>query len=107
MSVKVWDVRAKQFVSSYEINYQVTSVAFSANNDYIFFGGLDNSIKALNLKKNAIDYSLLGHTDTVTGITLSHNGNFLLSNAMDNSLKVWDIRPFAPESRCMKTFQGI
>jgi Prp8 binding protein len=53
----------------------------------VFFGGIDNSIKALNLKKNAIEFMLLGHTDTVTGISLSKSGNFLLSNAMDNTVK--------------------
>lgn len=25
---------------------------------------------------------------------------------MDNTLRVWDIRPFAPEQRCVKIFQG-
>ena len=69
-------------------------MAFSATNEYVFFGGLDNSIKALNLKKNAIEFALLGHTDTITGIQLSKSGNYLVSNAMDNTVKVWDVRPF-------------
>lgn len=51
-TVKIWDPRAKSFISSYELNYQITSVSFNLTNDYVFFGGLDNSIKALNLKKN-------------------------------------------------------
>ena len=62
-------------------------MAWSSTNEYVFFGGVDNSIKALNLKKNAIEFALLGHTDTVTGISLSKSGNYLLSNAMDNTLK--------------------
>lgn len=86
-TVKLWDPRAKQFISSYELNYQITSVQFNLTNEYVFFGGLDNSIKALNLKKNTIEFALLGHTDTVTGIQLSKSGNFLVSNAMDNTVK--------------------
>ena len=39
--------------------------------EYIYFGGLDNSIKAINMKKNQIEFGLLGHTDTVTGISVS------------------------------------
>jgi Prp8 binding protein len=53
----------------------------------VFFGGLDNSIKALNLRNNTIDFALLGHTDTITGIAVSHSGNYLLSNSMDNTLR--------------------
>lgn len=67
-TVKIWDARVRNFISSYELNYQLTSVSFNLTNDYVFFGGLDNSIKALNLRKNVIEFALLGHTDTVTGI---------------------------------------
>ena len=65
----------------------MTSVAFNSTNEYVFFGGLDNTIKALNLKKNEVEFWLLGHTDTITGLKLSNNGKYLLSNAMDNSIK--------------------
>ena len=86
-TVKLWDPRAKDFISSYELNYQITSVSFNLSNDYVFFGGLDNSIKALNLRKNQVEFMLLGHNDTITGIQLSHSGNFLVTNAMDNTVK--------------------
>lgn len=59
-----------------------------------------------DLRKNAILYELKGHTDTVTGVSLSPDGSYLLSNAMDNSLRIWDIRPYAPQERCVKIFAG-
>ena len=92
-TVKLWDERVRNFIASYEVDYQVTSVAFGGN-DYVYFGGLDNSIKAVNLKKNQIEFALLGHTDTVTGIAVSNDSKSLVSNSMDNTVKVWDIRPF-------------
>ena len=98
MTVKLWDERVKRFIASYELDYQVTAVAFSRGHsnasDYIYFGGLDNTIKALNLRKNAIEFALIGHTDTVTGVSVSNDGKSLVSNAMDNTVKVWDIRAF-------------
>ena len=110
-TVKMWDERVRNFVSSYELDYQLTSVAFSRGamaGDYIFFGGLDNSIKAINLKKNAIEFSLLGHLDTVTGISVSPDGSHLVSNSMDNSVKIWDVRPFIQgNERCVHTLYGI
>lgn len=48
-----------------------------------------------------------GHTDTVTGLALSPDGSYMLSNAMDNTLRIWDIRPYAPQERCVKIFTGI
>jgi Prp8 binding protein len=55
-TVKLWDDRVRNFVASYELDYQITSVAFSrgavTGSDYIYFGGLDNTIKAINLRKN-------------------------------------------------------
>jgi Prp8 binding protein len=79
--------------------------------EYIFFGGLDNSIKAINVKKNAIEFALLGHLDTVTGISVSPDGNYLVSNSMDNTVKIWDIRPFVQGNddslRCIHSLYGV
>lgn len=47
-----------------------------------------------------------GHNDTVTGLSLSPDGSYVLSNAMDNTVRIWDVRPFAPQERCVKIFQG-
>ena len=70
-----------------DLNYQVTSVTFNDTSDLVFFGGVDNQVRAWNLRRNEVEFSLVGHTETVTGISLSNDGNFLLSNAMDNTLR--------------------
>ena len=85
--MKLWDSRAKTFINSYELDYQVTCVSFSLDNNYVFFGGIDNSIKALNLAKNEVEFALLGHSDTITGLEVSHKGDRLVSNSMDNTVK--------------------
>ena len=107
-TVKLWDPKEKIPILVNKVNYQATCVRFSENNEYVFFGGLDNQIKAWNIRTNTIEYSLIGHTDTVTGIALSNNGKMLLSNSVDHTVKSWDLRPFVAEgeSRCLKTFMG-
>jgi Prp8 binding protein len=90
-TVKVWDQRAKEPVHAFEFPSQVTSVQFSLNSEIVFVGGVDNSIHALNLKTQQVEYSLYGHKDTVTGLRLSHNGKFLLSNSVDHTLKIWNV----------------
>ncbi|KAF8049154.1 hypothetical protein N665_2283s0006 [Sinapis alba] len=34
------------------------------------------------------------------------DGSYLLTNAMDCKLCVWDMRPYAPQNRCVKIFEG-
>ena len=94
-TVKVWDFRERRFSASFTVGYQVTSVAFSRSNDIVFFGGIDNTIRALNLLKRQIEYTLVGHMDTITGLALSPCGSKLLSNAMDNTVRIWDVQPFS------------
>ena len=60
-----------------------------------------------DLRKEAVCTTLRGHSDTVTGLALSPDGSHLLSNAMDNTLRVWDMRPFAPQNRCVKILTGV
>lgn len=105
--VKLWDLRAKAAVMEQKMNYQVTAVRFGPANEYIFFGGLDNQIRAWNIKANAIEFSLIGHEDTVTGIALSNDGKKLLSNGIDNTVRSWDLKPYAlDQNRCLKVFEG-
>ena len=90
-TVKLWDFRERKYSASFTVNYQITAVAFSKANDLVFFGGVDNIIRGLNLKKRQIEYTLVGHMDTITGLQLSPCGSKLLSNAMDNTVRMWDV----------------
>jgi Prp8 binding protein len=72
MTVKLFDERVKQAVDSLKLNYQPTCATFSDTNEYVFYGGLDNQIKAWNLKnEESNEFTLIGHTDTVTGNSLT------------------------------------
>ena len=106
-TLKLWDVREKKYSASFKVGFQVTSVAFSNGNNLIFFAGIDNTIRGLNLRKHLVEYTLVGHTDTVTSISLSPSGNYLLSNAMDNTVRMWDVRPYTQnQTREERVFIG-
>jgi Prp8 binding protein len=49
---------------------------------------------------------MLGHNDTVTSLRVSPDSQSLLSNSMDSTVRTWDIRPFAPTDRHIRTFDG-
>jgi len=73
----------------------------------VFFAGIDNSVRALNLKTNQLEFALYGHTDTVTDLSLSNSGDHLLSNAMDSTVRMWDIRPYSEvPGRQVRVFTG-
>lgn len=59
-----------------------------------------------DLRKQAVTYSLLGHTDTVTSLQMSPDNQTLLSNAHDSTVRTWDVRPFAPADRRLMTYDG-
>ena len=49
---------------------------------------------------------MLGHNDTITSLRVSPDSQSLLSNSMDSTVRTWDIRPFAPTDRHVRTFDG-
>ncbi|EKX45555.1 hypothetical protein GUITHDRAFT_108428 [Guillardia theta CCMP2712] len=105
-TIKVWDPRVRNAVTSLEESYQVTAVELSDDGNRVFSGGLDNEIKIWDLRKEEIELTMSGHTDTLTGLRLSPDGQMLLSNAMDNTVRVWDTRPFVEGSRCKLVMGG-
>jgi len=105
-TVKIWDTRWRGPVKSLQLTYQVTAVCFDDTSSNVIAGGIDNDIKMFDIRAGKMSMQLCGHTDTVTGVSLNSDGSYLLSNSMDCTLRVWDIRPYAPQERCIKIFTG-
>ncbi|KAK4787949.1 hypothetical protein SAY86_019268 [Trapa natans] len=106
-TAKLWDMRQRGAIQTFPDKYQITAVAFSDASDKIFSGGIDNDVKVWDLRKGEVIMTLKGHQDTITGMELSPDGSYLLTNAMDSKLCVWDMRPYAPQNRCVKIMEGL
>ncbi|KAH9255891.1 hypothetical protein BASA81_006066 [Batrachochytrium salamandrivorans] len=86
--VFLWDPRQKQPAKSFSDQYPLTSISFSLDGGTIFAGGIDNLIKAWDLRNDSVGYTLAGHEDTIT-------------------VRIWDVKPFTlTPSRLWKTFEG-
>ncbi len=72
----------------------------------MYSGGIDNDIKVWDLRKKSVAYTMKGHTDTITSLQVSPDAQSLLSNSHDSTVRTWDIRPFAPTDRHIKTYDG-
>eukprot|EP00249_Psilotum_nudum_P009836 c22181_g1_i1 orf=149-1237(+) len=105
-TAKLWDLRQRGAIQTLPDKYQITAVGFSDAADKVYTGGIDNDIKVWDLRKTEVLLHLQGHVDTITGMELSPDGSYLLSNSMDCTLRIWDMRPYAPQNRCVKIFTG-
>lgn len=104
--LNIWDLRLRKCVKSYQDKYPLTCASFSKSNDHIFVGGVGNTINLWDMRTDKQQYSMLGHTNTITGLSISPDGHHLLSNSFDKTLRSWDARPFAPANRLEKIFTG-
>ncbi|KAA6416142.1 MAG: hypothetical protein FRX48_00861 [Lasallia pustulata] len=104
--IGIWDPRQKQAVDFIETEFPITAVALAEAGNELYSGGIDNDIKVWDMRKKAVTYSMPGHTDTITSLQVSPDAQALLSNSHDGSVRTWDIRPFAPTDRHIRTFDG-
>lgn len=49
-TVRIWDSRKKQCVSTINTTYQTTAVSFNDSAEQIFSGGIDNEIKVISIE---------------------------------------------------------
>ncbi|TVY90719.1 U5 small nuclear ribonucleoprotein 40 kDa protein [Lachnellula willkommii] len=104
--IGIWDPRTKAAVDFIETEFPVTAVALAEAGNELYSGGIDNDIKVWDMRRKAVVYSMLGHTDTISSLRISPDSQSLLSNSMDSTVRTWDIRPFAPTERHIRTFDG-
>ena len=105
-SIGIWDPRQKRAVDYTDTNYPITSIALAEAGNELYTGGIDNDIKVWDMRKKDVAYTMVGHTDTVTSLEVSPDGQALLSYSHDGLARTWDIRPFAPTDRSIKSYVG-
>lgn len=103
---RVWDTRSGESVQLLQERYQVLASCFSEDNTLVFAAGIEECVRAWDLRKANQSMVLRGHADTITGMQLSPDGGHLLTNSADNTLAMWDVKPLALESRHEQVFVG-
>ena len=104
--VGIWDARTKRAVDFMETAFPITSTAVSEAGNEIFTGGIDGDVAVWDVRKRGVAYRMTGHTDTITSLSISPDSQLLLSYSHDGLARTWDVRPFAPVDRSLKTFVG-
>ena len=104
--IGIWDPRVKRAVDFIETDFPITAVAIAEAGTEIYTGGIDCDIKIWDIRKKEVAYRMTGHTDTVTSLSISPDSQQLLSYSHDGLARTWDVRPFAPMDRSLKSFTG-
>ncbi|KAF5845927.1 hypothetical protein GGP41_008417 [Bipolaris sorokiniana] len=102
----LFSASADMHLASWDTDFPITAICLAEAGNELFTGGIDNDIKVWDLRKQAVTYTLIGHTDTVTSLQMSPDNQTLLSNAHDSTVRTWDVRPFAPADRRIQTYDG-
>ena len=102
----IWDPRQKRSLDDIDTGFPVTSIAMAEAGHELYSGGIDNDIKVWDMRKKSIVYTMAGHTDTVTSLQQSPDAQALLSYSHDGTARTWDVRPFAPTDRQIRSYTG-
>eukprot|EP00924_Labyrinthula_sp_SR-Ha-C_P003832 augustus_masked-scaffold_3-processed-gene-6.55-mRNA-1 protein AED:0.38 eAED:0.42 QI:0/-1/0/1/-1/1/1/0/328 len=100
-TAKLWDIREKRSVRSFDHDFQVLCVKFHpiGQTDYIVTGSLDGNIYIWDARRPLDPLHILqGHSDMITGLSLLPE-NHLASYSMKGELFFWNINPFVAEER--------
>lgn len=106
--VGLWDPRQKKALDFLRTDEGrcVIAVCCGETGNEVYSGGIEEDICVWDLRNKKIAYTLPGHTDTITSLSLSPDASTLLSFSHDNTARTWNILPFAPENRLIRTFDG-
>ena len=109
-TAKIFDLRIKKSIKSYDCKYQCTSVALLNDALMLYTGGIDNEIKMWDTRKSDKPLeTFIYHSDTITSLKLSNNENRLISNGMDGKLCLWDVTSYTNKrynKRLLQTMYG-
>jgi len=71
------------------------------------FGGIDNDIKVWDMRRKAVVYSMLETQTTISSLShITRFPNRFSQIPWTRTLRTWDIRPFAPTERHIRTLMG-
>jgi len=107
-SAKLFDLRQRNSLATFDCTYQVTAVALSDDAMTCYTGGIDNDIKIWDVRQRKQIDTFAAHDNTITHLSVSPDGFHLLSNGMDMRIHCWDLRPrpVNEHTRLLKTFFG-
>ena len=97
--IDVWSFSGAQMLHQFKgHDANVSSVAFSANNQWLASASDDFTARLWSLTDDNKRYILRGHNDRITALAFSPDNRWLATASADKSIRLWDVlsgRPVA------------
>ncbi|MCX7421419.1 MAG: hypothetical protein NT013_18000 [Planctomycetia bacterium] len=90
-TVKLWQRPASSRVREIPVGAVVTTVAVSANGQWLATAGADNAIKLWNLADGQPGKTLAGHAAAIHSLAFNADGSKLASASEDKTVRVWNL----------------
>jgi len=106
LSIRVWDVTARQFAfklgGANAHTGAVLSLVFSPDGKRLASSSVDRMIKVWDIEAEDWVMNITGHSDWVYGVAYTHDGKNLVSSSADRTIRIWD----TTYGRLQNTFSG-
>ncbi|EXC12813.1 Uncharacterized WD repeat-containing protein [Morus notabilis] len=89
--IKVWDFKARELKSRWDVGCSVVKIVFNRLNCLLATVADDLVIRLFDVVALRMVRKFKGHTDRVTDMCFSEDGKWLLSSSMDGTLRIWDV----------------
>ncbi len=85
-------IASKQVLESHAEG--VISVSVSPDNNLLFSGSRDHSVKIWDLESGTVKATLEGHTGAIVDTCADSNGTVLASASLDSTIKLWNLESY-------------
>ena len=90
-TLRVWDLATETVNILGSHNADVTSVAFSSNDQCIVSGSKDMTVCLWEFPSGKLMKTLKGHTETVNSVAFSPDGLLVASGSTDSTVRLWHV----------------
>ncbi|KAL2478321.1 transducin family protein/WD-40 repeat family protein [Forsythia ovata] len=89
--VKVWDFKAREMKSRWEIGCSLVKIIYHRSNGLLATLADDLVIRLFDVVALRMVRKFEGHTDRITDMCFSEDGKWLLTSSMDGTFRIWDV----------------
>ncbi|KAF8899587.1 WD40-repeat-containing domain protein [Gymnopilus junonius] len=98
-------VKPSEAKAKFDHRAAVLACAFSADAAHAYSGGLDTSVRELDLSTEKIT-NLGAHSDSISSMTFARTNNVLITGSWDRTIRFWDPRAATPQQSSYSTPNG-
>lgn len=90
-TAKLWKMRTGKLLTTFSLQGETWSVAFSPDGRRAAFALLNNTVEIWDIVAHRLIQVLQGHTNWVVAVAFSRDGRRIVTGGRDSTARVWDV----------------